>query len=236
MLIALLSDAHGNAVALGRCLREIHRHDIRMVRFLGDAVGYLPGEVEVLHLLERAGVECQQDNHEAMLTGRLPLDPERDQAYRLAAARSRLSPRAIARIRRWPTRVELDVDGRHLLLVHGSPWDELGGYVYPDSPLDDFAGLGVDAVLMGNTHRPFVAVAGETLVANVGSCGLPRDQGDLPSFGIYDTSTNDCHILRVQVDPDEVLAAAGLASAHESVVSCLQRHTAAPFGSVVVNA
>ena len=48
-------------------------------------------------------------------------------------------------------------------------------------------GCPCDAVTMGDTHRPFIAHNREEMrIINVGSCGIPRDQGDLLAFATYD--------------------------------------------------
>ena len=58
---------------------------------------------------------------------------------------------------------------------------------------------------MGHTHRPFVRERNSKLVMNVGSCGMPRDQGDAPSFAVYDTASHTAEILRIRIDPWSVL-------------------------------
>ena len=155
-LVGLLSDAHGNPLGLRTCLDVLKRAGAQQLYFLGDAVGYLPGEAAVLDLLARENVHCQWGNHEAMLLGELALDPDQDQMYGIAAVGVRLSGKHRAQLDSWPRTRTLTLDGRRILLVHGSPTDPLCAYVYPDADLSGLASLGFDAVFMGNTHRPFV--------------------------------------------------------------------------------
>src|SRR5690242_10324659 len=89
--VGLLSDAHGNPLGLRRCLAVLRAAGVGPLYFLGDAVGYLPGEGEVIRTLAEAGAVCVRGNHEGMLLGELPLDPVRDGAYRLSAARDRMA-------------------------------------------------------------------------------------------------------------------------------------------------
>jgi predicted phosphodiesterase len=229
--IGLLSDAHGNPLGLRSAIAALRTAGVDTTYFLGDAVGYMPGEIEVLETLAAEGITCQRGNHEGMLLGELPLDPERDRAYGLAEARERMPERIRAFVAGWPDRRELEIGGRRVLLVHGSPRDHLSGYVYPDSDVDWIGNLGYDAVFMGNTHRPFVTRRGGTLIVNVGSCGLPRDRGDLAACGVYDPAAHDCRILRVPVDPAAVMAQ--FPQVTELVRECLRRRTARPFGSIV---
>jgi putative phosphoesterase len=232
MRIAVLSDVHGNPVALEACLARLDGLGVDECFFLGDAVGYIPGELECLERLEASGLQCQQGNHEAMLLGTLDLDPEADALYGLSAARSRLPGSARARLQAWPESRQIEREGRNILLVHGAPDDPLRGYVYPDSDLAGWERLPHDVVLMGHTHRPFVASQGPVLIANAGSVGLPRDVGSLASFAVYDTETGAATCYRVEFDVGAVLARFG-AALHESTRACFQRRSARFFGEVL---
>jgi len=229
MRIGLLSDVHGNAIALDVCLAALGGMGLDGLYFLGDAVGYLSGEVEVIERLEAAGAVCQLGNHEAMMLE--PTDRSRrcERVYGLAAARARLPEETVRRIARWPSQRRIRVGSRRLLLVHGSPDDPIGGYVFPDADLAAWSGLPYDGFIMGHTHRPFVRTTGGTLFANVGSVGLPRNQGNLAAFGVYDSHDNSCRIVRLAFDVDAVLAR--YADASERVRACLRREaTEAVFG------
>jgi len=236
MLIGLLSDAHGNPLGLSTCLAALRREGVGPLYYLGDAMGYMSGEADVLRLLDEAGALCVRGNHEAMMLGELDLDPVRDEAYGLAGVRERISPRDRDTVAGWPERREVTVGDRRVLIVHGSPTQPLTGYVYPDTDIDRFGDLGYDAVFMGNTHRPFVARRGDVLIANVGSCGLPRDQGDLMSCAVYDSEAHACRILRVRLDTDEILGQFPNGVTHPIVSDCLHRQVEQPFGSVVPRA
>jgi len=206
MKIGFVSDAHGNPLGLARCLAALDKEGAARRYFLGDAVGYLPEANEVLSLLDSCQAICIRGNHEAMLLGELPLPEDRDRVYRLAEARARLLPKWRSWIETWPVRLEIELDGARLLLVHGSPSDPLQGYVYPDGDLSAFRELPCEFLLMGQTHRPFVASAGAVEVVNVGSSGLPRDVGHVASCAIYDTASRGFEILRVEFDAASLVA------------------------------
>jgi predicted phosphodiesterase len=200
MILGFVSDAHGNPEGLEGCLAALEREGAERFYFLGDAVGYLPEESAVLDLLRSRHAVCLRGNHEAMLLGELAIPQDRDRVYRLAEAGARLAPQDRAWIREWPQRIELELEGCRMLLVHGSPADPLRGYVYPDSDLSALRGLPFDLVAMGHTHRPFVASAGALTVMNVGSSGMPRDVGGLASCALYDTAGRAGEILRAGFD------------------------------------
>lgn len=232
MRIAVLSDVHGNPIALDACLARLRGLQIDECFFLGDVVGYLPGEQECLARLESAGLQCQKGNHEAMLLGTLPIDDEADAVYGLATARARLSDSARGRLQAWPDSRRIERDGRRILFVHGAPDDPLGGYVYPDSDLSGWERLPHDVVFMGHTHRPFVTRQGSVLIANAGSVGLPRDVGNLASLAVYDTAADAATCYRVEFDVDAVIQGAGEAL-HPTTRACLQRRSPQFVGEVL---
>lgn len=209
MKVAFLADAHGNSVALAACLERIAGFDVAQTYFLGDAVGYLSHPEGVLRLLAEAGVKCQKGNHEAMLLGDLPLDERRDASYRLAPLRDELSPQRLQELAAWPVVREIQCDAARLLLSHGSPAPSLEERIHEDTPWRPPRDFGYDAVLIGHTHRPFVRREGDVLLINVGSCGLPRDRGDLAAFVVYDGERRTAHIYRVGFDVERALALHG---------------------------
>ncbi len=222
MRVGFVSDAHGNPRGLGACLGALRDEGVERVFFLGDAVGYMPGEQEVFAQLREAEAVCLRGNHEAMLLGEWPVSDARERVYRLEPARTRLLSEDRVWLSSWPLRREVQIENRRFLLVHGSPQDPLGGYIYPDTDLAAFAGLPVDFVLLGQTHRPFVRTSGTVTVANIGSSGMPRDTGCLASCATYDSQTQEIRILRCPFDAEAVLTAyAG--QIDDSVQACLRR-------------
>lgn len=235
MILGFVSDAHGNADGLGRCLDVLRELNATQIYFLGDSMGYMPDEEGVLRRLHAVGASCLRGNHEEMLLGRLPLTTTQDAVYRLESVRARLQPRWREWIREWPTTREVMADDSRLLLVHGSPLDPVAGYVYPDTDLSPFGGLPYDVILLGHTHRPFIRPVGTLTIVNVGSCGLPRDVGNLASCAIYDTATRAAEILRVEFDADALLDAMDR-RIHGSVAECLRRRRSAPIVGRVIHA
>jgi predicted phosphodiesterase len=227
----MLSDVHGNPLALQSCLRQLSRMKLDQLLFLGDAVGYFPDGAEVLDSLQNAGFTCQQGNHERMmLTGQVT--GAREHVYRLQAARDQLGPERLSGVAGWPESRELDVDGKRVLLLHGSPSDILFGYVYPDTDLAQFDGLDCDAVFMANTHRPFIRWRDSRLWVNIGSVGLPRDCGNLAAFAVYDSEENSCRVFRIPFDTAAVLKRYR-DQIDDSVVQCLQRQSPHVVGELL---
>jgi len=225
----LVSDAHGNPHGLRTALDLLRGRGVKTIFFLGDAVGYLPLEGEVLCLLRAAGAICIAGNHEAMLMGRLPC--RADEVYRIAAARARLSAQEIDEMRAWPDQrliADERTPDRSLLLVHGSPADPLQDYVYPDSDLRFVDDLDATGVACGQTHRPFIAERSSKIVVNCGSVGLPRDIGNSASCARVDLTQMRCEILRGRFDVGRLLdECERIEPPHPGVVAVLHRNSPA---------
>jgi putative phosphoesterase len=222
MKIGIISDIHGNLIALETCLSFLDSTRYDKVVCLGDQFGYFPEGLACMQLIEERGTKSLLGNHEAMLIGRLPVPEEKEAVYALSGQRDEIVRTGLVHVilKRQPYAV-CDYGGKTALLVHGSPWDPLQGYQYADSPVEGLDALGFDLIVMGHTHRPFVRLCNKTLVVNAGSCGLPRDRGDFASFAVYDSETDSAEIIRVPIDAGEVLIR--YPDVHESVKTCLYR-------------
>lgn len=200
MIVGVLSDVHGNLSALRQCLNILAKHGAQRIICLGDVFGYLPLGLECRCLLEQNSAQLLLGNHEALMLGLLPLDPVRDEQYGLTREALRLPGDMRARILASRPWAELEADGLRYLLVHGSPWDPLSGYLYPDADWSPLAKLGYDGLFMGHTHHATLRREDGVTLVNVGSCGLPRDNGRQGCLALLDTQTATVELLRFEID------------------------------------
>jgi putative phosphoesterase len=231
-LIGLVSDAHGNSLAFDRAVALLLAQGAQRLYFLGDAIGYVPSAA-VLDALARLGdrVQCIRGNHEAMLLeGRS--DPVREQVYQLEALRPQLTFTQLEMIQSWPAQRHEVIDGQKLLLVHGSPADPTYGYVYPDSDLSGFA-PDADWVFMGNTHHPFIREQAGTCYVNIGSCGMPRDDGRYGSATLFDTQARSARILRFDITAESRQLLEQFPMVHPSVRDVYERRRPAMIGDLL---
>ena len=234
MRLGVLSDCHGNSLGLEKCLKYLRGESVELIYFLGDMVGYLPEVSKCYRLLAEYNVTCLAGNHDAMMSGVLPKKECKENIYLHEYAKRQLSKTALENIANWKSRMEIDLGARKILFVHGSPWDSLEEYIYRDSDLKRFDALEFDAVFMGHTHRPFVKVSsGGMLIANVGSCGLPRDKGNMAACAIYDTKLHSCEIYRLGFDVS-YFTSKYEGELHETVMKCLNRKEELPIEGKVV--
>lgn len=206
MKIALLADAHANSVALEAVLRDVERHDVRYRIFAGDAVGYYPYVNEVCTMLREQADWCIKGNHDAFVTGRLPAAEEKRKAYALDYTLKVISRENMAWLTGLPEFLEIEIEGKVFRIYHGSPWDHLEEYIYPDYGFfERFDTIDADFVVLGHTHYPMVRRMGNTTIINPGSCGQPRDYIPEASYALLDTVSGEVDICRVVYDYRRVM-------------------------------
>lgn len=232
MKIGFVSDAHGNSLGLELCVQHLRAYT-ENIYFLGDAVGYLPDASGVIKILKTQCAESLIGNHDAMLLGVRRIDPERDACYRIEQISKTLSETDFRWLSARLPYLQIHFDNKRILCVHGSPWDPMNGYVYEDSQLEHFGSLRVDVVVMGHTHRPFVKKIKGVTVVNVGSCGLPRDVGNLASCAVYNTDTACCEIFRIPFDAEQIIDRFR-DHLHPTVVDCLRKKASKPIVGITV--
>lgn len=231
-LIGLISDAHGNGQAFDRAVSLLLAQGAERLFFLGDAIGYVPSAA-VLDALARLGdrVQCIRGNHEAMLLEGQS-DPARERVYQLEALRPQLTPAQLEMITSWPALRHEVIDSQRVLLVHGSPADPTYGYVYPDT---DLAGFSPDSdwVFMGNTHHPFIREQAGTCYVNIGSCGMPRDDGRYGSVALLDTKARSARILRFDITAESRQILEQFPMVHPSVRDVYERRRPVVVGDIL---
>ena len=108
-------------------------------------------------------------------------------------------------IKKWPKYFTMEIDQKKILFVHGSPKDFTNGYIYPDTEINDFGNLPYDVIFMGHSHYAFKRDIKNKMYVNVGSCGLPRDSGDIASCALYDSVKNECIIYKVKLPTEKII-------------------------------
>lgn len=183
MRIGIVSDLHCNQYGLLRALEIIG--DVDELICLGDSVYEYRFSNEVVGTLKGRGAHTILGNHEEGFFG--------PHGVRARAAdwidRSLLDWLALR-----PHRLALEIGGKNLLLVHSTPWEPRGAYVYPHSSLlERFAETDADFVLYGHTHHQLIRRVGRVLVINPGSAGEARDPGNgrQLSCAVLDTATEE---------------------------------------------
>lgn len=228
MRVAVLSDIHANRQALTAVAKDLEAQRVDETWCLGDVVGYGANPLECLEWVEEHADLIVKGNHDhAVASGEMAwFNPVAAQAARWHA--QRLVPPDRSRLYAWPERERREVQGVHVMLVHGSPDDPLHEYVRPS---DAAFGLRrwdgrADLILMGHTHVPFFAAPSELgpglpvwtargfhddirsravspsspVLVNPGSVGQPRDGDSRASYLVLDFAERLVELHRVAYD------------------------------------
>ncbi len=229
MILGLLGDIHGNARALDSILSSAKSLSVERLLVTGDLVGYYFEPLRVLQLLQDWKRDTVRGNHEEMLravradnTQLAAITARYGSGLQLALAQ--LSDEELDELCELPHPKALNIDGCRILLCHGSPWD-IDQYVYPDAPEKSLARCATsefDLVVMGHTHYPLSCRIGETLIANPGSVGQPRNRNPRAHWALFDTSTG---IFEQRYEPYD---------AESLAQECRTRHPELPYISDVL--
>ena len=192
MKIGIFSDIHGNIYAFEKIYRELIKESCDLHLFLGDICGYYYRSKEVMDLLlEIPHLEAIAGNHDDLFLKSLEdIDIMRKytETYGLSFEifKEHLTPPHLDFLKRLPGEFHLREEG--LAAFHGSPWNPLREYIYPDSAMEKFESLPFNVVFLGHTHYPMDIGLKKIRVINPGSAGQPRD-GGWPTYALYETRT-----------------------------------------------
>lgn len=212
MLIGILSDIHGNHIALKSVLKDAKKNKVSHFFILGDFVGYYYHVREVLELIRPWSINAVLGNHEVLLQEALK-NPERMKAitekfgHGIEKTALNLNQKQLEWLLKLPMKKSVVIDKISFLLCHGSPWknDE---YIYPNSPskiLIRCTSYDYDFILMGHTHYPFILPGFKTTLMNPGSVGQPREKAGFASWAIINTNTKVVRFVNSYYKPSRII-------------------------------
>ena len=171
MRVALVSDVHGNAVALETVIAELEREPPDAVVCLGDLIQGGPDPGRCADLVQERGWPVVLGNADAFVldvasaASGVEAVTERQLAQR-AWTLEQLSEDQRAFVASFRPTVELGVGPRTLLACHAVP-ASFDPVVLPSTPEEEFRahldGVEADLVAAGHVHLQFVRRAGATL-------------------------------------------------------------------------
>lgn len=216
MRIALVSDMHGNAVALRAALADLEPRKPDLIVSLGDVAQGGPQPRECVDLLRELECPCVYGNSDHFLVA-LDFGDEEVTEQQLATAhwsREQLGEDGLAFLRSFqPT-----VDAGPLLCCHATPRsnEEL---VLPQTPHEEveavLADVSARAVATGHVHLQWLRRFGQTLWLSVGSVGLvwehrePLDEvpfHPVSEYALVDGETLAVEFRRIPFDVQELIA------------------------------
>ena len=183
MRLGIVSDIHCNIDGLQLALERMGEVDKLLCA--GDVMYEYRFNNEVIETLRDRGALCVLGNHDIGILS-------------AQGVRARSMPHVLAHnveyLASRPLSLELDIDGKKLLMTHASPLTPYMQYVYAHSPeLEQFAHVDADYIVIGHTHVQMAQRIGRPLVINPGSVGEARDHGNgrRLSYAVLDTSNDE---------------------------------------------
>ncbi len=183
MRIAIISDIHGNYVALEAVLADIRQQAVDGIICLGDLATIGPQPREVMQTLAEMQIACVLGNHDAAL-----LDPERAVEYQIAPhllptlnwCIERLTPADFAYLNSLLPTLERQLEGdATMLCYHGSPRSHTD-LILATTPATEIEALlaqsSATILVGGHTHIQMLRQHDGRLIINPGSVGsaFPR--------------------------------------------------------------
>ena len=216
MKLAVLSDIHGNALALEAVLADLALQggaDALVVA--GDLCLDGPRPREVLERLQALGCPVVQGNTDRDLVRPTPAGVEEDHAALLEWTREQIGPEGLAYLAGLPFSHQVaDPTGETaVLIVHANPRD-LDAPMRALAPQETITPLLADlpaaitTVVFGHVHLPYTRRIGGILLVNVASVGLPKDGDRRAGYGLLTWHADRWQVeqRRVEYAVDEVVA------------------------------
>ena len=181
--VALISDIHGNELALRKVLDDVEQCGVDQIACLGDVATLGPNPREVLGMLEEACDFFILGNHDEYLFDAASLSDHTTSPPVLLAVeqcRNQLGAAEIGWVKSFARQVRIPVSSTaSLLLFHGSPdsnnYDLLAET--PDAELaEQLLGHKAEVMACGHTHIQMLRQHRGQLLVNPGSVGLPFER------------------------------------------------------------
>jgi predicted phosphodiesterase len=240
MRVAVISDIHGNDIALETVLRDVDEQRVDTVWCLGDVVGYGPAPTRCCELVRERASVCLVGNHDLAVVGKVDTsDFNLDAALATEWTRRALSADA----RTFLESLEPLGHAAGVDLFHASPLDPVWDYVLTmEGALAALRFATATIVLVGHTHVPLaislardelggghapgghaVDLADARWLLNPGSVGQPRDGDPRAAWLLLDLDARRADFRRLAYDIPRVQAAMRTARLPEALAARLER-------------
>jgi putative phosphoesterase len=192
MRIALLSDLHGNRVALEAVAEDLPAVD--GIACAGDVVGYNPWPGDCIEWVREHSVPTVMGNHDRAVAGESAFGFNSMAGAGVEYAREALTDEQREFLAGLPDR-RTEFEDR-VRIVHGHPEDP-DRYTYPEDFGPELLG-GEDVLVLGHTHHQAQEVYEDGIVVNPGSVGQPRDGDPRAAYAVLDLDAMTVEERRVE--------------------------------------
>ena len=175
--VAIISDIHGNYIALEEVLKVAKENNVDDYIFLGDLINDLPFGNETLEIVKKTSDKVIKGNKEQYLIeyDKEKYDWKNIQFRNAIFIYNNLSKENLEYIKSLPEFLKLEYDGVKILAVHGSPnsIEELLNQNKRDLLNKYTENLEEDVLVFGHTHdKMWYETINNKIVINAGCCGV----------------------------------------------------------------
>jgi len=216
--VAVLSDIHGNGVALKYTIRDFKKLGISKIVILGDVVMKGPMPSEVLNLLNDeelevlAWIKGNTDMwfKEFLEVGENLSDREKQLHLYYKYSKEHLSSDEVAFIDSLPLESSIRLNNIEILCVHGTPKsivEAIDGTVHKEDIKKSISGVKEQLILCGHSHNSFIGEIDGKKIFNVGSVGNSLDGDNRISYGILELLENEVKLInrRIEYPVNEII-------------------------------
>lgn len=235
MRIAIISDIHGNQLALEAVLRDLAEQPrCDQLVIAGDLCLNGPRPREVLELVQNLRCPVIQGNVDVATVSQAPEKGEKKRGA-VGWTREQIGEAGIAYLAALPFSYRVsNAGGRDLLIVHANPLN-LEDALFPNAEDEELERLlgeldaQVGALVFGHLHIAYARHWRGLLLVDVASCGAPRDDDRRAAYGILTWQTDgwQAEIRRVDYDLPAVIKqikSSGMPNAEKRVKVLQEAH------------
>jgi len=215
MKLGLISDVHGNKVALDTVWRKLqYEHHVDETACAGDIVGVLGWPEDTANFIKENVDHVVYGNHDAYVRedhAYTPTDPVSKQEHHFVS--SKLTEQTVDWLNSLPAQVEI---GEDVVMAHAKPWSDnpsghpannyldMGDWIEWSSSESEFTD---QIVVTGHTHEQGALDLSkfegqDGMIVNPGSLGQPYHQD--AKYAILDTDSREVELHRLYFDGGEV--------------------------------
>ena len=223
--IAVIADIHANLNALEAVLQDAESRGITVFLNAGDTIGFGAFPNEVIQTLYSKNALSVIGNYDLEVFDK-NIRGKGPKKFALEYARKTLAKAYETYLRSLPSKLELEIAHKKLLMIHGI-LDSVDEHLYNDTPEERFQELaktaGADIIVFGHSHEPFTKKADETLFINPGSVGMPGDGNPQAAYAAITASPFSVELVRVSYDVEAAAEALRKTGVPESYAQMLLR-------------
>lgn len=219
MMIAIISDVHGNYPALKAVLKEIDRLGCQQIISLGDVSGYYCMVNECIDEFRKRNIVNLLGNHDYYILGKADCPRSRTVNMITEYQRKIITPENMEYLSQCP----IEYDTELFSARHGGWKDPIDEYI-SEFEYNDVIGFSQQLFCSGHTHIQHVERNNKVTYFNPGSVGQPRDYDCRAAYAIINDDES-VEFFRVEYDISFIAAKMSEAGFDERTYECLFRGT-----------